>query len=190
MENFQFFFESSRRSRKRFFLFFLGDVEKKFADDHPVACEVALEGVDVFVALLPDVLGDEAVGKLLRAKKWGMHADGEHFFVVRTVEDTNFAAFGNGFVDTPQVVAVQLLRAGRFERVDFASLWVDAGHDVLDGAVFPGSVHGLKDEQQRPAVLRVKHFLEVAEAGDAVLEQTLRGVLVLDAIRVARLVIL
>lgn len=73
--------------------------------------------------------------------------------------------------------------------MDVASLWVDAGHDVLDGAVFPGGVHGLKDEQQRPAVLRVKHFLEVAEAGDAVFEQTLRGVLVLDAIRVVGVVI-
>lgn len=31
---------------KALLLFFLGDVEKEFSDDHPVACEVALEGVD------------------------------------------------------------------------------------------------------------------------------------------------
>jgi len=79
-------------------LFSLGDVEKELADDDAVASEVALKGVDIFVALLPDVLPDEAVGKLLRAKKRGMHADNEDFFVVRTVEDTDFAAFRNGFV--------------------------------------------------------------------------------------------
>jgi len=85
---------------------------------------------------------------------------------------------------------VQLLRARRFERVDVAALWIDAGHDVLDGAVLASGVHGLKDEQQSPAVLRVKHLLEVAEAGDAVFEQALGSVLVLEAIGVAGVVIL
>src|SRR2546429_2432939 len=133
---------------------------------------------------------DEAVGEFLRAKKRGMHADDEDFFIVGAIKDADLPAFGDDFVVAPEIVAVQFLRARGFERVNVAALRVDAGHDVLDGAVFAGGVHGLKDEQKSPTILRVKHFLEVAEAGDAVFEQALRGALVLDAVGVGGLEIL
>ena len=51
------------------------------------------------------------------------------------------------------------------ETGDVASLGVHAGHDVLDQAVFAGGVHGLKDQQDRPLVLRVKFFLSSCSTG-------------------------
>ena len=39
---------------------------------------------------------------------------------------------------------------------DLAALRVDAGHDVLDGAVFAGRVHRLEDHQQGQRVLGVE----------------------------------
>ncbi len=171
-------------------LFFLGEMKEEFADDDAVAREVALESVDVLVALLPDVLGDEAFGQFLRAKKRRVDADDEDFLVVRAVEDTDFAALGDDFVVAPEIVVVQFFSARGFEGVHVATLWIDAGHDVLDGAVLSGGIHGLKDEEEGPAVLGVEFFLHVAEAGDAVFEEALRAALVLDAAGFGGVVIL
>ena len=40
-------------------LFFLRDVEEEFDGDGSVPQQMPFEGVDVFVALVPDILGDE-----------------------------------------------------------------------------------------------------------------------------------
>ena len=43
---------------------------------------------------------------------------------------------------------MEFLRAGLLETVNLATLWVDAGHDMADGAILSGAVHPLKDHQQ------------------------------------------
>ena len=53
----------------------------------------------------------------------------------------------------------QVLGAGLLEAEDLAALRVDAGHDVLDGAVLAGGVHRLKNQQQRVAVWSVEQSL-------------------------------
>ena len=40
-----------------------------------------------------------------------------------------------------------------------AALRVDARHDVLDGAVLARRIHGLEDQQERPAVVGVEEVL-------------------------------
>ena len=55
---------------------------------------------------------------------------------------------------------------------------------MLDDAVFARGVQGLKNEQESPAVLGVKHFLQMTEADYAVVEQILRGMLTFDAVGV------
>src|SRR5262252_4644308 len=42
---------------------------------------------------------------------------------------------------------------------------------MLDRSVLAGRIHRLKDEQQRPAVLRVKHFLLFGEPNGAALKK-------------------
>src|SRR5215831_15069842 len=42
---------------------------------------------------------------------------------------------------------------------------------MLDRSILAGCIHRLKDEQQRPAVLRVKHFLLFSEPNGAALSQ-------------------
>ena len=93
-------------------MLFFGEMQKKFSDKDPIARQIPLESVDVLVAFFPDVLGDEALREFLRAKKRGMHADDENFFVIGAVEDADFAALRNGFVIAPEVVVVQLFGAG------------------------------------------------------------------------------
>ena len=65
---------------------------------------------------------------------------------------------------------------GRLEGKNLAALRIDSGHHVLDGAVFSGRIHGLKDQQQAPAVVGVELVLQFGHAGHA-LGQELFGVL-------------
>ena len=73
----------------------------------------------------------------------------------------------------PQEIVVELLRRRRLERIHLAALRIDARHHVLDGAVFPGGVHRLEDQQHRPAVLRVELFLQLLQPGHTPLQPLL-----------------
>ena len=63
---------------------------------------------------------------------------------------------------------------------------------MLDRSVFPGRVHGLKNQQQAPTVLRRKNVLQPAHFFDAVRQQFLRLRLQFgpQPVRVRRVVIL
>src|SRR6266478_9207633 len=68
--------------------------------------------------------------------------------------------------------------------MDLTTLRVDAGKYGFDGAVLAGRVHALKDQQHRPAVLRVKSLLKIAQAFSVGLEDLFRLVLVEAALLV------
>ena len=63
----------------------------------------------------------------------------------------------------PQEVVFQFLGTRMFETEDLAALGIDARHHMLNGAVLPGSVHRLKDQQHGIAVGRVKQALMSAQ---------------------------
>ena len=63
----------------------------------------------------------------------------------------------------PEKIVFQLLGARLFETENLAALRIDPGHDVPDGAVLAGSVHPLKNQQQRIAVGRVVKVLQRAQ---------------------------
>ena len=65
------------------------------------------------------------------------------------------------------------------ERVHFASLGVDARHDVLDGAILACRIHRLKNYQHRPAILGVKTLLQLRQQVDA-FRQQLPGLFFVD----------
>src|SRR5262245_46845390 len=96
-----------------------------------------------------------------------MHAHDERLLVVATVEDADATAFRQMSKATPKIIMVQLLGAWRLEGKYLTTLRVDSGHHVLDRAVLPRGCHRLKDQQHRPAVLRIKHVLKLREDGNA-----------------------
>ena len=170
----------------------LRDVQEELPDQHAVACQVALEAADVAVALLPDPVRDQPWRQLLMREDLGVHAHHEHLLVVRAVEDADTPALGQGAIAAPQVIVIQLLVRGHLERVDLAALRVHARHDVLDGAVLPGGVHRLEDQQHPPAVLRVELVLQLGQRVDADLQRLLRARLVFppESARVGRIDVL
>ena len=76
-----------------------------------------------------------------------MHFGNQHIFVVRTVENADSSSFRERAIDTPEIIMVQFFSRRLFERIHLASLWVNAGHHMLDSPVFSCSIHRLKDNQ-------------------------------------------
>ena len=148
-----------------FFLFVLGEVEEEFEDEGAVADEVSFEGVDVVVAGVPEAVAAFSRGEALGVEDFGVDFGDEDFFVVGAVEDADAAAFGEVAGAAPEEVVVELFGGGLFEAEDLAALGVDAGHDVLDGAVFAGGVHGLEEDQDGVGVCGVEELLGFGELG-------------------------
>jgi hypothetical protein len=92
-----------------------------------------------------------------------MHADHQDLLVVGPVEDADAAALGQVFDASPEIIMVELLGRRLLERHHLATLRVDAGHHMLDGAILARRVHGLEDEEHGPAVLRVEPVLQCGE---------------------------
>src|SRR5262249_4516278 len=85
---------------------------------------------------------------------------------VATVKDTDAATFRQAPDATPHEIVIEILLRWSLEGKYLTTLRVDAGHNVLDRAVFPRGVYRLKDQQHRPAVLRVEHVLKLREYGN------------------------
>src|SRR5262245_21911760 len=152
---------------KPFFLLLLGNVEKELANDNAITSKISLEVSDVLEALLPNVLRHQLRRQLLSLEKLSMHAYDERFLVVATVEDADATAFRQAPDATPHEIVIEILLRWSLEGKYLTTLRIDAGHNVLDRAVFPRGVHRLKDQQHRPAVLRVKHVLKLGKQRDS-----------------------
>jgi hypothetical protein len=63
----------------------------------------------------------------------------------------------------PEKIVFQFFGARLFETENLAALRIDPGHDVPDGAVLAGSVHPLKNQQQRIAVGSIVKALQRAQ---------------------------
>ena len=92
-----------------------------------------------------------------------MHANDQHFLIIRTIEDANPAAFGKAAGAAPEKIMLQFLGAGLLETVNLAPLRIDAGNDVADGSILSGAVHPLKDQQQCVLVGCVVQLLQRAQ---------------------------
>ena len=86
---------------------------------------------------------------------------------------------------------VEFLARRGFEGMDFATLRIDPGHNVLDRTVFARGVHRLEDEKHGPLVLCVKLVLQQGKSLHALGERFLGAVLVfvVELERVTRIVI-
>ena len=88
-----------------------------------------------------------------------MDAGDDDFFVMGAVEDADFSPAGQGLVDAPHVVVVHFFRTRLLEALHLDASRIEAGKDVLDRPVFPGSVHGLQDDDQAVMVIGKEFFL-------------------------------
>ena len=102
-----------------------------------------------------------------------MHANDEHLLVIGTIEDADSPAFRQSASRAPEKIVIQFFGARLFETENLAALRIDTGHHVLDGAVFAGSVHGLKNQQHRIAVVRIEQTLQRAQFLDVFAEDFL-----------------
>jgi phosphopantetheinyl transferase (holo-ACP synthase) len=102
-------------------------------------------------------------GSPWREENLRMHPDDQHLLIIGTIEDADPPAFGQTARRAPKKIMFQFFGARLFETENLAALRIDAGHDVPDGAVLAGSVHPLKNQQQRIAVGCVVKALQRAQ---------------------------
>ena len=108
-----------------------------------------------------------------------MDANDEHLLIVGTIEDADPASLRQAAGRAPKKIMLQFFRARLLETANLAAFGIDPGHDVLDGAVLAGSVHSLKNQQQRIVIGRVVKALQGIERLDVFLEEFLVPLLLL-----------
>ena len=92
-----------------------------------------------------------------------MHADDEHLLIIGAIVNADAPTFRQAAGRAPEKVVFQVLGARVFEAKNLAALRVDAGQDVLDGAILAGGVHRLKNQQNGVLVLGVEQTLLPAQ---------------------------
>src|SRR5215469_15973996 len=161
------FFGLLRSFQKASLLFLLRNMQEKLNDDDAIADEISFKRANVLEALLPNALGNQGRWNSLLCQKFRMYADHQRFLVIAPVENADVSAIRQGFHAAPEIIVIEVLGRRRLEGIDLAALGVDARQDVLDGAIFAGRVHGLKNQQYSPFVLRVKFVLQISKGFDA-----------------------
>src|SRR5690606_9277245 len=161
-----------------FALLLLRHVQEELQDRRAVARQVTLEGVDVLVAVLPELLAVRVcTGHILSMDQLGMHPGYQHFLVVRTIEYPDPSTLGQVHHAPPEEVVIQLLRSRMLEREHLRALRIHATHHVLDRAVLSRGVHRLEDEQHRPRIIGILKFLRPSPLLHALPERRLRQLL-------------
>src|SRR6476661_8518886 len=109
----------------------------------PVAGEMAFKCADIVEATLPQIPALQFIWQSLLFQQFGMDAHNEVFFVIGAVEYPDARALRQPVWSPPEEIMVQFFRAALLERVDLGPLRVETRHDVLDHAIFAGSIHRL-----------------------------------------------
>src|SRR4029453_10556123 len=119
-------------------------MEKEFAHHYAVSRQILLEVTNVFEALFPNLFAYELWRQLLLCQKVRMNSDDEHLFIVTTIKNSNVTPIRQAFHAVPEIIMIEILARGRFERIPLTALRIYARHHVLDGAVLSSRVHRLK----------------------------------------------
>jgi hypothetical protein len=53
-----------------------------------------------------------------------------------------------------------------FETENLATLGIDSRHDMPDGSIFAGSIHGLENQQNRMTVGGIQQVLQLTQLGN------------------------
>ena len=71
-------------------------MQEELENQGAVTGEVVLEGVDIGEAMGPEVIVDLAVGNVFGLDEVRVDPDDQDFFVIRSVEDSDLTASGDG----------------------------------------------------------------------------------------------
>ena len=95
---------------------------EELENQRAVADEVSFKPVDIVVPLLPQLFRGFSLWKMFGGQHVAMDLRDEDLLVIRTVEDADASAVGEGFRAPPQERMVQLFDRGTLERMDLATL--------------------------------------------------------------------
>src|SRR6267143_784792 len=137
-------------------------MQEELNHSYAIPRKVALETIDIFKAVLPDMFRYQWLRQLFVFKNLTVDAHHQHLLIIGTVENADLASLRQAPRRSPKVVMVQLLRRRRLERPHTHSQRIHPRHDVLDRSVLPCGVHALKNQEHAPTVLRRENVLQPA----------------------------
>src|SRR5882762_2262416 len=110
-------------------------MEEKLDHRNAIPSKVALETIDIFKALLPDMSSEQRLRQLLVFENLTVDTHHQHLLIIGTVEDADVPSLGQALRRSPKVIVVQFLGRWRLEGPHVHSLRIHARHDVLDGSI-------------------------------------------------------
>jgi len=143
-------------------LFCFGQMQEDLDDDDAVFMHILFKIAQLAIAVLPDVLAEHRLWQVLAVHQV-MDLDDKDFFIIGAIENGDIAAFGQMLMAAPEIVMVQLLGRRHLEWCDFNPLGIEAAHDMLDGPILAGSVHGLQNNEHPEFIVGIKDILELDE---------------------------
>src|SRR5450755_3672926 len=88
--------------QKSFLLFFLRDVKKELPNHRAVPRQIAFERINVLVPLGPNVFRYQRFRYLFILQQHRVHADDQHFLIVRAIKYPDLSALGHHLVAAPK----------------------------------------------------------------------------------------
>src|SRR5262245_21142358 len=99
-----------------------------------------------------------------------MHSNYQNVFVIRPIEDHNFAFARRSQVSAPEKVASSLVFAWLLECEDGCPLWVHSREKVPNDAVFASRIERLQNYKKGFIIARVEEVLQLGHPLDVRLD--------------------
>jgi len=141
--------------QKSLLLLFFRHMQEELQNDRAVPRQMALEGVDVVVAFLPDLFRHQRFRQLLLSQILRMNLHYQNLLIVGPVENGDLAACRTHAHNPPKIGVIQFLGRRRLKAVHVAPLRIQARCHVLHHSVLARRVHGLQHHQYRPQFVRI-----------------------------------
>src|SRR6188768_88262 len=141
-------------------------MQEKFYYRRSIAVKMLLMFTNGFVSLLPklliNILDGLYIGYLLSQYEFGMHLTDKYFFVIGAVEDRDMSPFRQVERCAPKKVMCKFGKRRLLETCDMNTLRIQSRHHMLNGRVFSGAVHRLKNDEDRMPPIGILLFLILA----------------------------
>src|SRR4029077_16172793 len=86
--------------------------------------------------------------EMLLLQQIRVNPDNQYLLIIRPIKNANPSSLREPLGRPPEVIVVQFFMRGALEAGDFASLWVEARHHVLDRAILSRGIQSLEHQQK------------------------------------------
>ena len=135
-------------------------MQKDLNKEETIFRQIPFPIANLAIALVPNIMADQffrhafALNDIVNLRN-------DDVFIMGTVENGNFSAPRQGFIDTPQIIMILFFHTRLFKAVHVYAGRIHTRKNVLYRAVFAGCIHGLQDDDDTIVIISTQLFLPV-----------------------------